>query len=152
MHVLHVGYSCFCRVDKLQYRPSNTKSLKYLLSGPLQKGPTSVLEDAYYKCGSWGWPPWFGPLERMCEVPGAPGMQEETKDLGSPGLHSWGTQWSMVYPEHRLGLEVEGLGCHCLPGDCGGHGWRRRRCDSCLFRSEERRVGKECRSRWSPYH
>ena len=21
-----------------------------------------------------------------------------------------------------------------------------------LFRSEERRVGKECRSRWSPYH
>ena len=22
----------------------------------------------------------------------------------------------------------------------------------CLFRSEERRVGKECRSRWSPYH
>ena len=22
----------------------------------------------------------------------------------------------------------------------------------CPFRSEERRVGKECRSRWSPYH
>ena len=22
----------------------------------------------------------------------------------------------------------------------------------CYFRSEERRVGKECRSRWSPYH
>ena len=22
----------------------------------------------------------------------------------------------------------------------------------CLIRSEERRVGKECRSRWSPYH
>ena len=21
-----------------------------------------------------------------------------------------------------------------------------------IFRSEERRVGKECRSRWSPYH
>ena len=29
------------------------------------------------------------------------------------------------------------------------------RCDMatlCLLRSEERRVGKECRSRWSPYH
>ena len=26
---------------------------------------------------------------------------------------------------------------------CGGHGFER---------SEERRVGKECRSRWSPYH
>ena len=23
---------------------------------------------------------------------------------------------------------------------------------SCITRSEERRVGKECRSRWSPYH
>src|SRR2546425_7150704 len=23
---------------------------------------------------------------------------------------------------------------------------------NCYFRSEERRVGKECRSRWSPYH
>ena len=22
----------------------------------------------------------------------------------------------------------------------------------CVLRSEERRVGKECRSRWSPYH
>ena len=25
-------------------------------------------------------------------------------------------------------------------------------CDVLLKRSEERRVGKECRSRWSPYH
>ena len=24
--------------------------------------------------------------------------------------------------------------------------------DVCHMRSEERRVGKECRSRWSPYH
>ena len=24
--------------------------------------------------------------------------------------------------------------------------------DEKIFRSEERRVGKECRSRWSPYH
>ena len=24
--------------------------------------------------------------------------------------------------------------------------------DNFAFRSEERRVGKECRSRWSPYH
>ena len=24
--------------------------------------------------------------------------------------------------------------------------------DFCTTRSEERRVGKECRSRWSPYH
>ena len=25
-------------------------------------------------------------------------------------------------------------------------------CDTSHNRSEERRVGKECRSRWSPYH
>ena len=25
-------------------------------------------------------------------------------------------------------------------------------CMTCDSRSEERRVGKECRSRWSPYH
>ena len=24
--------------------------------------------------------------------------------------------------------------------------------DQVMYRSEERRVGKECRSRWSPYH
>ena len=27
-----------------------------------------------------------------------------------------------------------------------------RRADALMARSEERRVGKECRSRWSPYH
>src|SRR2546430_7389398 len=29
---------------------------------------------------------------------------------------------------------------------------RTKRCSSACVRSEERRVGKECRSRWSPYH
>src|SRR2546430_15558822 len=34
-----------------------------------------------------------------------------------------------------------------------GHRYQRGGLDSALFeRSEERRVGKECRSRWSPYH
>src|SRR6266496_5762947 len=47
-----------------------------------------------------------------------------------------------------------------LPGDeepGAGLGWRTRvqfavRPDGVAGRSEERRVGKECRSRWSPYH
>ena len=38
----------------------------------------------------------------------------------------------------------------------GGGGYRRPEAetmrDLALNRSEERRVGKECRSRWSPYH
>ena len=29
---------------------------------------------------------------------------------------------------------------------------KKRRCIYAKSRSEERRVGKECRSRWSPYH
>ena len=29
---------------------------------------------------------------------------------------------------------------------------RRTHGDEVVLRSEERRVGKECRSRWSPYH
>src|ERR1035437_10750400 len=34
----------------------------------------------------------------------------------------------------------------------GGMGAVYRATDTKLNRSEERRVGKECRSRWSPYH
>ena len=33
-----------------------------------------------------------------------------------------------------------------------GHGSRRAIGQDAVARSEERRVGKECRSRWSPYH
>ena len=31
-------------------------------------------------------------------------------------------------------------------------GWDEYTIENVLSRSEERRVGKECRSRWSPYH
>ena len=34
------------------------------------------------------------------------------------------------------------------PHPCGSQEWEILR----VGRSEERRVGKECRSRWSPYH
>src|SRR2546425_10067707 len=37
------------------------------------------------------------------------------------------------------------------PIPTGDHGAQRRGVDD-EYRSEERRVGKECRSRWSPYH
>ena len=40
----------------------------------------------------------------------------------------------------------------CLPGvNCGYCRYAEAGCPWGL-RSEERRVGKECRSRWSPYH
>ena len=34
----------------------------------------------------------------------------------------------------------------------GRHAWAEGVGEKLLTRSEERRVGKECRSRWSPYH
>ena len=54
---------------------------------------------------------------------------------------------SQRFPEMRRIRVVEGLGEH----------WKRRKLNSIIVvafhaRSEERRVGKECRSRWSPYH
>src|SRR3712207_8987394 len=54
-----------------------------------------------------------------------------------------GVRWA---PCSSLGLQREGRQftwrrkCKCLLNKC------------LLGRSEERRVGKECRSRWSPYH
>src|SRR2546425_1809119 len=36
--------------------------------------------------------------------------------------------------------------------DANGDPWGLDRIDQGALRSEERRVGKECRSRWSPYH
>ena len=63
-------------------------------------------------------------------------------------------------PEGRLG---EGKGSHAQRGKLGNH-WEGRGSKGSVasfplptwaprnLRSEERRVGKECRSRWSPYH
>ena len=39
----------------------------------------------------------------------------------------------------------------CMVVACADHGVYRQKV-SAYPRSEERRVGKECRSRWSPYH
>src|SRR3712207_9251263 len=61
-----------------------------------------------------------------------------------------------VLTDPRLGEEIfeerEDAPCHGAmhPRRCIGS--RRRLPRSLWGRSEERRVGKECRSRWSPYH
>ena len=64
-------------------------------------------------------------------------------------LKKYGLKGSHMMCLYHLGREKEGLDFKTL-------------CDLCdedkglisrnLTRSEERRVGKECRSRWSPYH
>ena len=63
--------------------------------------------------------------------------------------------------DHLKGLNVEVkkmFGCYCLYCDGQAVGWIHNSVMSLrevgldYLRSEERRVGKECRSRWSPYH
>src|SRR2546430_15259494 len=49
--------------------------------------------------------------------------------------------------EHRLLAGADALLMPSLYEPCGLTQMRAQR-----YRSEERRVGKECRSRWSPYH
>src|SRR2546430_4133619 len=53
-------------------------------------------------------------------------------------------QSAVIEPQHARSRLLGGL---------GRRPWLWFRADSCgSARSEERRVGKECRSRWSPYH
>ena len=57
---------------------------------------------------------------------------------------------------HYEGEDLSGLNVGLLvdiPGRMGEGNWRvAAYVDERASRSEERRVGKECRSRWSPYH
>ena len=62
-----------------------------------------------------------------------------------------------------IGLAFSNIEALAADGEAGAHG---KKCSfgkqytgkeydtayECINRSEERRVGKECRSRWSPYH
>src|SRR4030042_643153 len=66
------------------------------------------------------------------------------------GIRDVAVDWSSDVCSSDLpgdGLQLGPLHPHALPGH--EPGLRRPRL---LLRSEERRVGKECRSRWSPYH
>ena len=69
------------------------------------------------------------------------------KDLWSTHSHHWQSH----YAHHRGFLRTIG---HYFGGSC--HLLAPPHSSSCCCwnstRSEERRVGKECRSRWSPYH
>src|SRR5258705_337318 len=67
---------------------------------------------------------------RMCELREAVG---NVKDTG----YDFGKLWFSPDADAQR-ASIKAKECHCT--------------HSCFMRSEERRVGKECRSRWSPYH
>ena len=77
--------------------------------------------------------------------------------------------WYVLYQKynHKDGIQNQNFGnipvvvCHCIDNiscdDWKNPGWgmldnEKENGTSQRARSEERRVGKECRSRWSPYH
>src|SRR2546428_7916430 len=75
------------------------------------------------------------------------GVQTCALPISSTGVKSSSPNALLVTPP--LGLEEWPLNvrvCHSTPDyDCLAQ-------QAGIRRSEERRVGKECRSRWSPYH
>ena len=61
---------------------------------------------------------------------------------------------SKVFPTRSHTVAAQG-GILAALGNMGDDDWRWHMYDTVKgsdWRSEERRVGKECRSRWSPYH
>src|ERR1035437_10261636 len=63
-----------------------------------------------------------------------------------PGFNTFVSSWTAVLLPFRVhkALPVGLRGPGCVIGD--------EEIQPSIVRSEERRVGKECRSRWSPYH
>ena len=60
-----------------------------------------------------------------------------------------------VLPGRRVRVRIAGLVCTLRVSGAAQPGWailQPLSLDRAQIRSEERRVGKECRSRWSPYH
>src|SRR3712207_3694825 len=67
-----------------------------------------------------------------------------------PGARAAGL-WNMFLPHSERGAGLTNLEYAPLAEIMGGVPWSSE-VFNCSARSEERRVGKECRSRWSPYH
>src|SRR2546425_12141632 len=90
---------------------------------------------------------------RNAEQYGArPAMRE--KDRGIWQTHTW-TQYRDQVRDLALGLAALGFRRGdrlSVIGDNRPRLYWAQVAAQCLGRSEERRVGKECRSRWSPYH
>ena len=54
--------------------------------------------------------------------------------------------------QSRVAARIKGLAAADGAGPAASRAGSSRFCSLRGWRSEERRVGKECRSRWSPYH
>src|SRR2546430_10218120 len=78
---------------------------------------------------------------QTCALPIFPGFYDQVAKLSNAERKSMNSlPWKKKDFEKAVGA----------PGYCGEKGFTT--VERLWTRSEERRVGKECRSRWSPYH
>ena len=100
------------------------------------------------------------PNERFCIEIDFSGFSTPYVDLASKKVRInnffMAYLWCLTY---SLVVCTESIMMHALEngGNREGYEWDGKLPDNTIFadaltRSEERRVGKECRSRWSPYH
>ena len=74
---------------------------------------------------------------------------EEAKTLGFSDAAVMDTDNLVFMPEYRVFCEENACGNYDKNPACPPESGT---VEEMKARSEERRVGKECRSRWSPYH
>ena len=85
-------------------------------------------------------------------------LVELEPDEAAEMLHESGQSESGLDKLARVGFDTLGLQTYLTAGEKEARAWTIRKgwtapqAAGVLLRSEERRVGKECRSRWSPYH
>ena len=85
-------------------------------------------------------------IARDLEIPGATGMRKQ--ELIFEILRARAEKAGLIFSEGVLEVLPDGFGFLRAPD----YNYLAGPDDIYVSRSEERRVGKECRSRWSPYH
>src|SRR3712207_8744540 len=79
--------------------------------------------------------------------------EDGIRDIGVTGVQTCALPISRALPDVRDGLKpVQRRLLYAMFQNLRLGGDARPRKSAAIVRSEERRVGKECRSRWSPYH
>src|SRR2546428_13154289 len=90
--------------------------------------------------------------ERTCKGNGSCLSVATDQTAPTEAFHHLGGLEAGPIFEDRVSPVVSGSAAHAAAGMGAGATQVQPRDGRAVVRSEERRVGKECRSRWSPYH